>query len=159
MVYRGGLLFNEHSDWKLKKGQNFIYLCKYASPEEWPMCYSRVCVSIKTDGHVVFMGQAPDLDNCWQAVILSDCMPPSLRDKAAMSLGFHYMGREKAVGQLEREDESVQHVHKVNVDVLDSWRLTAAKKVLLGFNSSLTRNWSCPRLTTKEMRAQQGSDE
>ena len=114
---------------------------------------------MKTDGHVVFMGQAPDLDSCWQAVILSDCMPLSLHDKAAMSLGFHYMGREKAVGQLEREDESVQHVHKVNVDLLDSWRLTAAKKVLLGFNSSLTRNWSCPRLTTKEMRAQQGSNE
>ena len=47
------------------------------------------------------------------------------------------------------EEDSIDHTITVNRELLDSWKLSPAQKVLLRFNSSLTRNKSCPLLTKR----------
>ena len=61
----------------------------------------------------MFLGQTSDLDNRWQAVILTDSFPLCLKDMIAMRLGFQCMRREKAV-VLAREAESIDHALTVN---------------------------------------------
>ena len=53
------------------------------------------------------------------------------------------------------EQDSVDHMLLVNRELLDSWKLSASQKVLLRWNSSLTRNRSCP-LLTKETNGHDG---
>ena len=105
----------------------------------------RVSIQVKAEGQVMFLGHAPDLDSRWQTVILTDSLPFCLKDMIAMKLGFQCMRQEDAVA-LVREQECVDHVLTVNRVLLDSWKLSAAQKVLLRYNSSLTRNRSCPLL-------------
>ena len=63
-----------------------------------------------------------------------------------MKLGLQFMRQEDAVA-LAREQEGVDHMLTVNKKLLESWKLSDAQKVLLRYNSSLTRNMSCPLLT------------
>ena len=94
----------------------------------------------------MFLGHAPDLDSRWQTVIVTESLLFTLQDMLAMRLGLQFMRQEDAVA-LAREQESVDHMLTVNRELLDSWRLSAAQKVLLRWNSSLTRNRSCSLLT------------
>ena len=135
-------------DWKVKKGLNVICLCRYAEIEDWPTIYRRVSVNVKTGGQVMFLEHTPDLDNRWQALILTDSLRLCIKDMIAMRLGFQCMRRDKAV-VLALEVESVDHVLAVNRELLDSWKLSAVQKVLLRFNSFMTRNKSCPLLTKR----------
>ena len=132
-------------DWKVKKGLNVICLCRYAEIEDWLTKYMRVSINVKTAGQVMFLEQTPDLDIRWQAVILTDSLPLCLKDMIAMRLGFQYMRREKAL-ILAQEDEGIDHALMVNRELLDCWKLSSVQKVLLRFNSSMTRNKSCPLL-------------
>ena len=122
-------------DWKVKKGLNVIFLCRYAEVEDWPTKYRRVSIQVKAEGQVMFLGHAPDLDSRWQTEILTDSLPFYLKDMIAMKLGFQYMRQEDAVA-LAREQEGVDHVLTVNRVLLDSWKLSATQKVLLRYNSS-----------------------
>ena len=94
----------------------------------------------------MFLGHAPDLDSRWQTVIVTESLLFTLQDMLAMRLGLQFMRQEDAVA-LAREQEGVDHMLTVNRELLDSWRLSEAQKVLLRWNSSLTRNRSCPLLT------------
>ena len=94
----------------------------------------------------MFLGHAPDLDSQWQVVIVTENLLFSLQDMLAMRLGLQFMRQEDAVA-LAREQESIDHMLTVNRVLLDSWKLSAAQKVLLRWNSSLTRNRSCSLLT------------
>ena len=132
----------------MKKGLNVICLCRYAEIEDWLTKYRRVSIKVKIEGQVMFLEQTPDLDIRWQALILTDSLPLCLKDMIAMRLGFQCMRREKAV-VLARLEESIDHVLTVNRELLDSWKLSSAQKVLLHFNSSMTRNKSCPLLTKR----------
>ena len=96
----------------------------------------------------MFVVRTPDLDNRWQALILTDSLPLCLKDMIAMSMGFQYIRREKAL-ILAQEDESIDHALTVNRELLDGWKLSSVQKVLLPFNSSMTRNKSCPLLTKR----------
>ena len=133
-------------NWKVKKGLNVICLCRYAEIEDWPTKYRRVSIEVKTVGQVMFLGQAPDLDHRWQTVILTESLLFRLQDMIAMKLGLQFMRQEDAI-ELAREQEGVDHMLTVNRVLLDSWKLSEAQKVLLRYNSSLTRNRSCPLLT------------
>ena len=135
-------------DWKVKKGLNVICLCRYAEIEDWPTKYRRVSINVKTAGQVMFLGHAPDLDSRWQTVIVTESLLFTLQDMLAMRLGLQFMRQEDAVA-LAREQEGVDHMLTVNRELLDGWRLSDAQKVLLRYNSSLTRNKSCPLLTKK----------
>ena len=133
-------------DWKVKKGLNVICLCRYVDIEDWPTKYRRVSINVKTAGQVMFLGHAPDLDSRWQTVIVTESLLFTLQDMLAMRLGLQFMRQGDAVA-LAREQEGVDHMLTVNRELLDSWRLYEAQKVLLRWNSSLTRNRSCPLLT------------
>ena len=137
---------SDWKNWKVEKGLNVICLCRYAEIEGWPTKYRRVSIEVKAEGQVMFLGHAPDLDRRWLTVILTESLLFSLKDMVAMKLGFQFMRREDAVA-LAHEQEGVDHVLTVNRVLLDSWRLSEAQKVLLRWNSSLTRNRSCPLLT------------
>ena len=132
-------------NWKVKKGLNVICLCRYAEIEDWLTKYRRVSIKVKIEGQVMFLEQTPDLDIRWQALILTDSLPLCLKDMIAMRLGFQYMRREKAL-ILAQEDEGIDHALMVNRELLDCWKLSSVQKVLLRFNSSMTRNKSCPLL-------------
>ena len=119
---------------------------RYAEIEDWPTKYKRVSIEVKTVGQVMFLGHAPDLDHRWQTVILTESLLFSLQDMIAMRLGLQFMRQENAI-DLGREQEGVDHMLTVNRVMLDSWKLSEAQKVLLIYNSSLTRNRSCPLLT------------
>ena len=123
-----------------------ICCCRYAKIEDWPTTYSRVSINVKTAGQVMFLGHAPDLDSRWQTVIVTESLLFTLQDMLAMRLGLQFMRQEDAVA-LAREQEGVDHMLTVNRELLDSWRLYEAQKVLLRWNSSLTRNRPCPLLT------------
>ena len=56
-----------------------------------------------------------------------------------MKLGLQFMRQEDAI-ELAREQEGVDHMLTVNRVLLDSWKLSEVQKVLLRYNSSLTRN-------------------
>ena len=84
-------------NWKVKKGLNVICLCRYAEVEDWPTKYRRVSIEVKTEGQVIFLGHAPDLDSRWQTVILTESLLFSLEDMIAMKLGFQWMRQEDAV--------------------------------------------------------------
>ena len=133
-------------DWRVKKGLNVICLCWFAEIEDWPTKYRRVSINVKTAGQVMFLGHAPDLDSRWQTVIVTESLLFTLQDMLAMRLGLQFMRQEDAVA-LAREQEGVDHMLTVNRELLDSWRLSEAQKVLLRWNSSLTRNRSFPLLT------------
>ena len=133
-------------DWKVKPGVNVICLCRYAECEDWPLWYKRLSISVKTAGQVMFFGHAPDLDSRWQVVILTDNPLFSLQDMLAMKLGLQFMRQEDAVARA-REQDNIDHMLTTNRRVLDSWKLSAAQKVLLRHNSSGTRNKSCAKLT------------
>ena len=124
-------------DWKVKKGLNVICLCRYAENEDWPTKYRRVSINVKNVGQVMFLERTPDLDNRWQALILTDSLPLCLKDMIAMRLGFQYMRREKAL-ILAQEDEGIDHALMVHRELLDCWKLSSVQKVLLRFNSSMT---------------------
>ena len=79
-------------------------------------------------------------------MILTESLLFSLQDMIAMRLGLQFMRQENAI-DLGREQEGVDHMLTVNRVMLDSWKLSEAQKVLLIYNSSLTRNRSCPLLT------------
>ena len=63
---------------------------------------------MKNEGQVMFVVRTPDLDNRWQALILTDSLPLCLKDMIAMRLGFQYMRIEKDL-LLAQEDESFDH--------------------------------------------------
>ena len=123
-----------------------ICCCRYAKIEDWPTTYSRVSINVKTAGQVMFLGHAPDLDSRWQTVIMTESLPFTLQDMLAMKLGLRFIRQGDAV-TLAREQVGVDHMLTVNRRLLDGWRLSDAQKVLLRYNSSLTRNSSCPLLT------------
>ena len=135
-------------DWKVKQGLNVICLCCYAEIEEWPTKYRRISLTVKFPGQFMFLGHAPDLDRRWQIVIVTENLLFSLQDMLAMRLGIQFMRQEDAVAHA-REQDSVDHMLTVNRELLDSWKLSALQKVLLRWNSSVTRNRSC-RLLTRE---------
>ena len=141
-------------DWKVKRGLNVICLCRYAEWEDWPTKYRRVSINVKTAGQVMFMGHAPDLDSRWQIVIVTENLLFSLQDMLAMRLGIQFMRQEDAVAHA-REQDGVDHMLTVNRELLDSWKLSDAQKVLLRHNSSVTRNKSCV-LLTKESHGHDG---
>ena len=145
-IYKHSNMDTSKDDWKIKKGLNVLCLCRYAEIEDWPTIYRRVSINVKTAGQVMFLGHAPDLDSRWQVVIVTENLLFSLQDMLAMRLGLQFMRQEDAVA-LEREQENVDHMLTVNRVLLDSWKLSAAQKVLLRWNSSLTRNRSCSLLT------------
>ena len=64
--------------WKVKKGLNVICLCRYAEVEDWPTKYRRVSIEVITEGQVMFLGHAPDLDSRWQTLILTESLLFSL---------------------------------------------------------------------------------
>ena len=144
----------DKSDWKVKWGLKVICLCRFAEWEDWPMKYRRVSINVKTAGQVMFLGHVPDLDSRWQIVIVTESLLFSLQDLLAMRLGIQFMRQEDAVA-LAREQEGVDHMLTVNRELLDSWKLSDAQKVLLRHNSSLTRNKSCV-LLTKESNGHNG---
>ena len=127
----------------MKKGLNVICLCRYAEVEDWLTKYRRVSIKVITEGQVMFLGHAPDLDSRWQTLILTESLLFNLKDMIAMKLGFQCMRQEDAVA-LVREQEGVDHMLTVNRVLVDSWKLSEAQKVLLRYNSSLTRNRSYP---------------
>ena len=94
----------------------------------------------------MFLEHAPDLDSRWQTVIMTESLPFTLQNMLAMKLGLRFIRQGDAV-TLAREQVGVDHILTVNRELLDSWRLSDAQKVLLRYNSSLTRNSSCPLLT------------
>ena len=136
----------DRHDWKVKSGVNVICLYRYAECEDWPLWYKRLSISVKTAGQVKFFGHAPELDSRWQIVILTDSQLFSLQDMLAMKLGLQFMRQEDAVARA-REQGNIDHMLATNRRVLDSWKLSAAQKVLLRHNSSGTRNKSCAKLT------------
>ena len=144
----------EKDDWKVKRGLNVICLCRYAEWDDWPTKYRRVSINVKTAGQTMFLEHAPDLDSRWQIVIVTENMLFSLQDTLAMKLGLQFMRQEDAVARA-REQDGVDHMLTVNNKLLTSWKLTAAQKVLLRHNSSVTRNKSCV-LLTKESNGHNG---
>ena len=145
---------NVKDDWKVKPGLNVICLCRYAEWEEWPTIYRRISLNIKVPGQFIFLGHAPDLDRRWQIVIVTENLLFSLQDMLAMRLGIQFMRQEDAVAHA-REQDGVDRMLTTNRELLDSWKLSASQKVLLRWNSSLTRNRSCP-LLTKETNGHDG---
>ena len=141
-------------DWRVKRGLKVICLCRYAEWEDWPTRYRRVSINVKTAGQVMFLGHAPDLDSRWQIVIVTENLLFSLQDMLAMRLGIQFMRQEDAVAHA-REQDGVDHMLTVNRELLDSWKLSDAQKVLLRHNSSVTRNKSCV-LLTKESNGHNG---
>ena len=135
-------------DWKVKQGLNVICLCWYAEIEEWPTKYRRISIDVKVAGQFMFLEHGSGLDSRWQIVIVTENPLFSLQDMLAMRLGIQFMRQEDAVAHA-REQDSVDHMLTVNRELLDSWKLSASQKVLLRWNSSLTRNRSC-RLLTRE---------
>ena len=141
-------------DWKIKPGLNVICLCRYAGWEDWPTIYRRISLTVKFPGQFMFLGHAPDLDHRWQIVIVTENLLFSLQDMLAMKLGIQFMRQEDAVAHA-REQDGIDRILTTNRELLDSWKLSASQKVLLRWNSSLTRNRSCP-LLTKETNGHDG---
>ena len=141
-------------DWKIKPGLNVICLCRCAEWEDWPTKYRRISLTVKVPGQSMFLGHAPDLDRRWQIVIVTENLLFSLQDMLAMRLGIQFMRQEDAVAHA-REQDGIDRMLTTNRELLDSWKLSASQKVLLRWNSSLTRNRSCP-LLTKETNGHDG---
>ena len=126
----------------VKPGMNVICLCHTRDCDEWPEPYQRVTVESRGIG-LISLVPTPDLDNRWQAMIVTANSPLSLEELALISTGFHYIRRQSDVKKWESQDPWVKRAHEAFAHELARFRLTEAQKVLLLYNTSGMRRHSC----------------
>ena len=126
----------------VRQGMNVICLCHTRDSDEWPEPYQRVTVELRGPG-LIKLEPTPDLDDRWQALIVTERGPLSLYESELISTGFHYIRRQSDVKKWESQDPWVKRAHEVFAHDLARFRLSEAQKVLLLYNTSGMRRHSC----------------
>ena len=101
----------------VREGMNFICLCWTKDSEEWPEPYQRVKVELRGLG-LICLHPTPDLDHRWQALVITERSPLSLKETALINLGFSYIRRESDVEKWESQDWRVKRAHEVYAEPL-----------------------------------------
>ena len=92
-----------------------------------------------------------DLDYWWQAIIVTERSPLSLEETALIAMGFYYIRRESDVAAWESEDWRIKRAHDYYTEPLSKFKLTLAQKVLLMYNNTGIRRFSCVEMMSADL--------
>ena len=101
----------------VREGMNVICLCWTKDSEEWPKPYQRITMELRGPG-LICLHPTPDLDHRWQALVITERSPLSLKETALINLGFSYIRRESDVEKWESQDWRVKRAHEVYAEPL-----------------------------------------